>query len=330
MIGINNPTLRHPTEAKTLRRALDGDINSANSVLRYLGANPDLCLIMQETIYDINDSRVWSRLLHFLAFGCWQGQHIYPQPVNAAASQRIDRSIAEIFIQDVENNGSDAREVILLEALKSEEPQLRQAAAYLLGLRGDRKAIPYLDETIDKGTKRWQLLAVKALASLKDESCGPPLIKALVINRDKIHRKARWALQGLGHLAEPAWLQALDHPDAHIRWHAARGLGELGDASYANIIAEGLFDENYAVRWATADVLARLGSQAVPVTLTMLSQRNLTEQSRQAANHALHGITSRRVQQRLTPLLDALHSPAASVEVPAIAQRLLMEWDGSE
>jgi HEAT repeat protein len=330
MIGINSSTLRHPTEAKTLRRALDGDINSANSVLRYLGANPDLCLIMQETIRDINDSRVWSRLLHFLAFGCWQGQYIYPQPVDAAASQRIDRSIAEIFAKDEDDVEGEAKEVILVEALTSHQSQLRQAAAYLLGLRGDLRAIPYLAETIDIGAKRWQLLAVKALAALKDESCGPPLIKALALNRDKIHRKARWALQGLGHLAKSAWLDALDHPDAHIRWHAARGLGELGDASYAVIIAEGLFDENYAVRWATADVLARLGSQAVPATLTILSQRNLTEQSRQAANHALHGITSRRVQQRLKPLLDALHSPAASVEAPVIAQRLLMEWDVSE
>jgi HEAT repeat protein len=172
----------------------------------------------------------------------------------------------------------------------------------------------------------WRLRAVKALAALKDERCGPPLIKALATNRNNLHREARRALQSLGHLAKSAWLKALDHSDAHIRWHAARGLGELGDASYTYILAEGLLDENYAVRWATADVLAHLGKRGVPATLTILSQRKVTEQSRQAAYHALHGITSRRIQQLLKPLLYALRSPAASVEVPGIAQRLLLEW----
>jgi len=330
MIGFNSATIRHPTEAKLLKRALDGDIHSANNVLRYLGADPGLCHIMQETIYDIRDSRAWSHLLHYLAFGRWGNQELYPQSKVAVDSQRIDRSIAEIFIQDEEEIESAAKEVILLKALKSPEPQLRQAAAYLLGLRGDLRAIPYLDETIDTGTMCWRLRAVKALAALKDERCGSPLIKALAINRNSLHREARRALQSLGHLSKLAWLKALDHPDAHIRWHAARGLGELGDASYAFILAEGLLDENYAVRWATADVLARLGKRGVPATLTILSQRDLTEQSRQAAYHALHGIVSRRIQARVKPLLVALHDPAASLEAPAIAQRLLMEWDVDE
>jgi HEAT repeat protein len=199
----------------------------------------------------------------------------------------------------------------------------------LLGLRGDPRAIPYLDETIESGTTSWRLRSVRALATLRDKRCGPPLIKALAINRGSLHREARRALQSLGHLVKSAWLNALDHPDAHIRWHAARGLGELGDDRFALILAEGLLDDNYAVRWATSDVLARLGKRGVPATLTILSQRHLTEQSRQAAYHALHGITSSQIQQRLKPLLDALQSPVANIEVPVIAQRLLMEWEHS-
>ena len=262
-----------------------------------------------------------------MAIGSWDYQDLYPHPTAEAALQRIDQSIAVIFIQDEEDSESAAKDASLHEALKAPEPQLREAAAYLLGLRGDLRAIPYLAETIETGTKHWRLRAVKALATLNDERCGPPLIKALAINRNSLHREARRALQSLGHLARLAWLKALDHPDAHIRWHAARGLGELGDASYTYILAEGLLDENYAVRWATADVLARLGKRGVPATLTILSQLKITEQSRQAAYHALHGITSHRVRERIKPLLDALHGSAASVEAPAIAQRLLMEWE---
>lgn len=329
MIGNNSPTLHHPMEAKLLMQALDGDIQSAYSVLRYLSASPDLCQIIQETIHDVSDYRAWSSLLHYLAFGYWDGQPLYSQPPDEVVSQRIDQSIAEIFISDEDEHEGAAKEAILLDALESPEPQLRRAAAYLLGLRGDPRAIPYLDETIETGTTSWRLRAVRALAALKDEQCGPPLIKALAINRGSLHREARRALQSLGHLAESAWLEALDHPDAHIRWHAARGLGELGDHRFALILVEGLLDENYAVRWATSDVLARLGRRGVPATLTILSQRQLNEQSRQAAFHALHGIASTQIQQRLKPLLDALQNPFANIQVPVIAQHLLMEWEQS-
>ena len=208
MIGLNSATVRHPAEARLLNRALGGDPRSTNEVLKYLRANPGLCQIMQETIHDVSDSRVWSRLLHYLAFGCWYGQHPFPQPIDAAASQRIDRSIAETFIQDEEDRERAAKEAILLKALKSPEPHLRQAAAYLLGLRGDLRAIPYLAETIVTGTKRWRLRAVKALAALNDEQCGPALAKALETDNGKLHREACRALQSLGKLAELAWIEA--------------------------------------------------------------------------------------------------------------------------
>jgi HEAT repeat protein len=95
------------------------------------------------------------------------------------------------------------------------------------------------------------------------------------------------------------------------------------------MLAEGLRDKNYAVRWASADVLAQLGADAVPATLTMLIHHELDEQFRQAAYHALNGITSHKVKERLKLLLDALHGPAAGVEAPMLAQRLLGDWEKS-
>jgi hypothetical protein len=53
----------------------------------------------------------------------------------------------------------------------------------------------------------------------------------------------------------------------------------------------------------------------------------MEEQFRQAAIHALHGVRSQRVQDRLKPLLDALRGPNAGVEAPMLAQRLLAEWE---
>jgi HEAT repeat protein len=96
------------------------------------------------------------------------------------------------------------------------------------------------------------------------------------------------------------------------------------------ILAEGLRDANYVVRWATADVLAHLGPRAVPATLTMLSCYKIDEQLRQAAYHALHGIKSSKIQERLKPLLDSMRGLAFSIEVPMLAQRLLAEWPREE
>jgi HEAT repeat protein len=106
---------------------------------------------------------------------------------------------------------------------------------------------------------------------LKDERCGPPLIKALALERGELHHAAHRALQDLGPLAESAWLEALHHPNDHVRWHAARGLGSIGNVRGALMLAEGMRDKSELVRWATADVLAHMGAPAVPAVLTILS-----------------------------------------------------------
>ena len=50
----------------------------------------------------------------------------------------------------------------------------------------------------------------------------------LVEGEPELHRQAGRALMNLGEAARGTWLAVLDHPDSHIRWHAARGLGQIG------------------------------------------------------------------------------------------------------
>jgi HEAT repeat protein len=328
MTSMTKTTVRHTSESEMIRCALDGDIQAASKFLKYLSsANPYLCQIMQETIHDLDDARIWKYLLRCLALHRWNDQIDCNRRSESNASERIDQSLIELFTQDENDWEISMKETALQKALEDPEPLVRYASSYLLGLRGDLQAIPVLDEAIESGIKEWQLRAVRALAVLKDTLCGPPLLKLLISGRGELHREAGRALRGLGELAKSTWVEILDHPNNHIRWHAARGLGEIGDVRYSMILAKGLRDKNYVVRWATADVLAKLGEKAVPSTLTMLTHHKLDKQFCQAAFHALHGITSPRVQERLKPLLDALRGPAASVEAPLLAQRLLTEWE---
>ena len=321
-------TVRHPIESEILRHALDGDAQAADKFLKYLSsANPHLCQIMQEAIHDLDDGRIWQYLLRSLALHRWNDHVDCDRRSDPSASERIDQSLFEVFTKDETDWEKPLKEAALTQALEDPEPLVRYASSCILGLRGDLRAIPALAETVESGKEEWQLRAVKALAALKDELCGPLLLKLLIVGRGELHREAGWALRGLGKLAKSTWLEGLDHPDSHIRWHAARGLGEIGEAGYANILAEGLRDKNYVVRWASADVLAQLGAEAVPATIAMLTHHKLDEQFRQAAFHALNGIASHRVKERLKPLLDALRGPAASVEAPMLAQRLQEEWE---
>jgi HEAT repeat protein len=286
--------------------------------------------MMQEAICDLTDARIWSKLLRCLALQRWNEHLDCERRSDSAASQRIDRSIIDLFLIDEGEEDQNMKESALLSGLDDLTSQIRQTAAYLLGLRGDPRAIPVLSEAIESGSKNRQLRVINALEAIEDEGCGPPLLRALIMDRGEVHREAGRALNRLGQLVESTWLEALDHPDNHIRWHGARGLGNIGDARYAYTLAEGLLDENQLVRWATADVLAKFGAKAVPATLTIISQYELNGQSRQAAYHALHGITSRQTQARIKPLLDALRGSAPNIEAPMIAQRLLLKWEKVE
>jgi hypothetical protein len=70
-----------------------------------------------------------------------------------------------------------------------------------------------------------------------------------------------------------------------------------------------------------------MGSPAVPEILERLLHFVPVDDTYQAAYHALHQIGSGEMQTRLQPLLNALRGPAAPVEAPSVAYRLLQAWE---
>jgi hypothetical protein len=318
---------RHTAEAELVRHALEGDAQAADRLLTSLSSvNPHLVQIMMETIHDQHDARLWDKLLTSLAIQRWEGQLDCKWRADPYASERIDRSLVEVLTQDESDPERQIKEVLLRKNLGDPEDRLRLVAAYLLVQRGDLEVIPVLAETLKGSPEKWQLRVIKALGGHKDPRCGPPLLKLLTSENPELHRQAGHALLKLGQAARSTWVTALQHPNSHIRWHAARGLGKIGDLQSAPILAEGLRDKEFVVRWASADVLAELGEAAVPATLNMLTHHRLEQPFRQAAIHALHGVRSQRVQEKLKPLLDALQGRDAGVEAPMLAQRLLADW----
>lgn len=353
---------RSPSLSHLIQQASSGDPDSIQKVLQYLNAaNSDLRHMMQAALHATYEVDLWRQLLYCIAHECWpilaSADHLgepspaRPQPAPSTTKLPADssamQSLIEVYAVDLDPDSQDEQEVkltVLLPSLDSADTLQRWAAAYILGLRGNLRAIPVLDEILDptfagdipippEQHQRWQRRAIHALATLNDITCGPPLIKALANPNHDVHISASQAINELGRNAVPALLNALHHPDSHVRWHAARALGQIGDLRALDILAEGLFDENMEVRWATARVLANLDVPAIPAILQVLCMHELTEPLRQSSYHALNSMPGSRqpeIRAYLEPLLDVLRRQNAismiSIEAPVIAQRLLSEW----
>lgn len=336
------PSRRISAETQRLQQAAEGDLQAAATVLSYLTSSiRDLRTLMQTALHETGNEKIWRCLLTWLALGAWGDwteQEKAParplnwqEPVQGAAA----RAILEAFTTDHIEAERALKQRILEQALAS-SGRIRQAAACVLGLRGDVSALPVLEEIIRDAThvplKRrgpagdWSILAVEALAAIDDPRCGPPLLLALAEGPGELHRAASRAIRDLGETVSETLVEALNHPDSHVRWHAARALGQIGNPTGIETLVSGLHDEHPAVRWATASVLASLDAPAIPYILRDLIRRPMSETYRQAVYHALHAMPSRHTRLYLQPLLEALQGSAATVQGPAIAQKMLAEW----
>lgn len=335
----------------------------------------------------------WRHLLGFLATGAWVdalsllgvagvetgGAPLQPLPGSQDPAHPAYQAVIAAFSHEPAGAPARAEQAklhLLRLALRSsgylsahQSPEaaqaarrVRVAAACLLGMRGQSDVIPVLEQIIDDTRDGqeiyWKLRAVQALGQIRSERSGPALLKALTSPDQRLHQAAQHALFELGSLVETTWLEALQHPNRHIRWHAAIGLGQIGDPVGAEILAESLCDENPEVRSAAARTLGSLDttghrpgtsgpifaappeaeadfprrlSQAARAVLQVLVKTPLTEPLRQAALAALHQMSSPQTQKHLQPLIQALQtdrlgfSSNAAVEAPRLAQKLLME-----
>jgi hypothetical protein len=326
MVAVERVLIRHEREAHLLSQALEGNAQAANEVIRaFSSTDPVLRQAMQQTMHDMMDANLCMHLVSCLGTQRWDEHRDCEQRADAHASDCIDEAIIAVLSQDEYEWETAIKDSVLRKALKHDDGRLRQAAAFVLALRGDAEMIPALDAVIDEGKMVWKLRAIRGLATLDDERCAPALIKAVALDRDVYRNAAVEALRKLGAKAEPAWQAALNHPNNHVRWHTAYALGVLGDARGMPLLAEALFDQDSNVRWASVEVLSCLGEQALSAILQALSNRTSLGTGRQAIFQALKraAFYSPAQQRRLAPLFESLHMPNTYEEAPHVARRLL-------
>jgi len=156
----------------------------------------------------------------------------------------------------------------LIEALQSENLQVRQGAVDALGKIG-QSAIPDLLEGLksDKEQVRWGAAKALGIVGSDAKEAVPDLIEALQDKEARVRSSAAYGLGGIGHDAKdaiPDLSKALQDSDKDVRRHAAWALGRIGHDVKGAVsdLSKALQDPDKDVRISAAFAFYFIGVEA--------------------------------------------------------------------
>jgi len=144
-----------------------------------------------------------------------------------------------------------------------------------------------------------------------------------------LREHARWQLVALRDLAVFPLIDALEDPDWHVRWEAAKALHDIGDARAAPALVRALRDRRFGVRWLASDALIALREAGLAPLFGALVHNGDSIYLRNGAHHVLsdlsRGHVGRDVVDVIKPVLKALEGMEPSITVPMAASKVLEE-----
>jgi HEAT repeat protein len=126
----------------------------------------------------------------------------------------------------------------------SEDRQIRQVVAYLLGQAGDSRALEPLIDALQDEHVGVRGAAANALGTIGDTSAMPYLRPLLAATNPQLAVWAAFALTRLGEDCFEQIVQALDATDVDLRRSAILALRQLGDARAVVPLSALLDDES--------------------------------------------------------------------------------------
>ncbi len=163
----------------------------------------------------------------------------------------------------------------------------------------------------------------------------PALIADLGNNNGSVRVRARAALVYIGAQAVEPLMLALKDQNWHMRWEAAKALGEIGDPRSAPALVDTLEDVRSGIRWLAAVGLIVIGREALPPLLQALIDRSDSEWLREGAHHvfrawlkekehaAPHAQADEELSKWVSPVFKALEEVEPVIATPPAAQAAL-------
>ena len=159
--------------------------------------------------------------------------------------------------------------------------------------------------------------------TLPSEAAVTSLVSVLASTDGMKRHAAREQLEEIGGSAVPFLVRALESPNEHTRWEAAKALGKIADARAAKALVRTLEDEKGAIRWLAATALINLGRGALVPVLRGLEGHSDSIWFRDGAHHVLRSLVRDGAADEAIPVLEALENLEPRIEAPVAAYHAL-------
>lgn len=134
-----------------------------------------------------------------------------------------------------------------------------------------------------------------------------------------VRQRARHSLVAIGEPAVPALVKALNDPNGHRRWEAAKTLGAISDPSTAPALVRAMEDEDFGVRWLAAEGLIGLKRAGLVPLFEALAEHPDSVWIREGAHHVCRMLVDHDLHDLVAPVLAALDSVEPELEAPRAA-----------
>jgi HEAT repeat protein len=151
------------------------------------------------------------------------------------------------------------------------------------------------------------------------------LIADLASDQWATRQHARQALVAMGSPAATALIKTLQDRDWHVRWGAAKTLGQINDPAVPPALVRMLEDERSGIRWLAAEGLMGHGREGLVALLQALVHHSDDLWLREGAHHVIHNLAERDkyLHDLLRPVLVAIDDIEPAIQVPPAAQAAL-------
>ncbi len=268
-----------------------------------------------------DDDRLAQHLLEFIALGSWAGKSFIVPPPFRSSYTRMRLSTLFLPRSGME---PERAERVLLQAARSLQPAVREAALTILGIMHAQTALSYMIDALQDPIEAVRLQAIKGLERLESPKAVPALVQALPTANEQATAQIFAALAHIGNEAVPALLDLSTSRSAWIRWNCLRALRKTCNLRAIPAFVRALRDVDHGVAWMGAKGLVECGTLGIEPVLRSLATDEITVWQVETAVYVLNHQHDPQMRPYLAPLLTHLRSLSSTqISTPYLAYQVL-------